>query len=126
MKYTKFGNTDINVSSLSFGCWELGGTQWELTSDEINLKVLQTAFDQGITSFDTAEGYGHGHSEEIVGQALKNCRNNVFWQVKSVPSICERLMFVGLWNHLCKDCKRTILISIIFTGPTATFLLKKP
>lgn len=85
MKYVRFGQTDMMVSIVSFGCWELGGTQWELTSDETNLKVLRRAFAAGITSFDTAEGYGAGHSEEIVGQALHNVRHEIFLASKVSP-----------------------------------------
>lgn len=85
MKYRKLGNTDINVSNITFGCWELGGQQWEFTSDETNIKVLQYAFESGITSFDTAEGYGDGHSEEITGKALKGKRQQCFIATKVSP-----------------------------------------
>jgi myo-inositol catabolism protein IolS len=74
MKYRKLGSTDIQVSDITFGCWELGGGQWDKQSDDTNIQAIQKAFDLGIHTFDTAEGYGQGHSEEIVGQALKGKR----------------------------------------------------
>ncbi|TBL79970.1 aldo/keto reductase [Paenibacillus thalictri] len=76
MNYRDLGKSGIQVSALTFGCWELGGGPWEFTSDENNKQVLRAAFDMGITTFDTAEGYGNGHSEEIVGAALEGIRKD--------------------------------------------------
>ncbi|SFL12295.1 Predicted oxidoreductase [Paenibacillus sp. 1_12] len=85
MKYRKLGNTDIQVSEVTFGCWELGGGQWDKQSDEINISAIQKAFDLGIHTFDTAEGYGQGHSEEIVGQALEGKRKDCIIATKVSP-----------------------------------------
>ena len=67
MNYAKLGQTAIEVSRITFGCWELGGGVWEKAADEQNIKAIQVAFENGITSFDTAEAYGDGHSEKITG-----------------------------------------------------------
>jgi len=75
MKHKRLGKTELNVSSITFGCWELGGGPWEFTSDDNNIKAIQAAYEMGITTFDTAEGYGSGHSEEIVGAALEGIRS---------------------------------------------------
>jgi len=53
---------------------ELGGGQWDVMEDEYNIGLLDLALENGISTFDTAEGYGKGHSEEIVGQALAGRR----------------------------------------------------
>lgn len=74
MKYRTLGRTGIRLSEISFGCWELGGGQWEKESDEINLRAIRQSLELGIDTFDTAEGYGQGHSEDIVGQALEGRR----------------------------------------------------
>ncbi len=63
------------VSRLTLGCWEMGGGPWEKQSDENNITVIQNALDLGITSFDTAEGYGQGHSEAVLGEALVGRRS---------------------------------------------------
>lgn len=85
MKYEKLGKTDFKVSAITFGCWELGGGPWEFTSDETNVRALQLAFENGITTFDTAEGYGDGHSEEIVGKALAGRRKDCIIATKVSP-----------------------------------------
>lgn len=76
MEHLKLGKTDIEVSRITFGCWQLGGGMWEKAEDEVNIKAIQTAFENGVTTFDTAEGYGDGHSEEVVGKALKGKRQD--------------------------------------------------
>jgi aryl-alcohol dehydrogenase-like predicted oxidoreductase len=82
MKFKKLGNTGFDISTITFGCWELGGGPWEFTSDQNNIDLLQQAFELGITTFDTAEGYGNGHSEEIVGAALEGIRSKCIISTK--------------------------------------------
>ncbi len=71
MKKRKLGRTGLQVSELGFGCWAIGGTSYGATDDRESLKALAYAFDQGINFFDTADTYGHGHSEELVGETFK-------------------------------------------------------
>lgn len=75
MKYTKLGNTDIEISKLCIGCMSFGkaGTMHDWTLDEAGSeKVIHHALDLGINFFDTANGYSAGTSEEYLGKALKN------------------------------------------------------
>ena len=82
MKYARLGRTEFDVSIVTFGCMELGGGPWEVNSDEDNIKVLQKAFEKGITTFDTAEMYGNGHSEEVLGKALEGKRKECIFATK--------------------------------------------
>jgi len=82
MDYINLGKTDSKVSKIGFGCWEMGGSQWELVSDEVNIKAVHKALDAGITNFDTAEAYGNGHSEEVLGKALEGKRKDIFLATK--------------------------------------------
>lgn len=87
MQYTIMGKTDIEISTITFGCWELGNDgRWSFTSDENNIAVLRRAFDRGVTTFDSAEGYGDGHSERIVARALSGIRNHCVLATKVSPS----------------------------------------
>jgi aryl-alcohol dehydrogenase-like predicted oxidoreductase len=70
MKYRAFGRTGWNVSEIGFGAWQLGG-DWGKVDDTASIGTLLYAFDKGINFVDTAELYGNGHSETVVGQALK-------------------------------------------------------
>lgn len=74
MKYTKLGNTDIEVSKLCVGCMSFGkaGTMHDWTLDETESEaMIKHALDLGINFFDTANGYSAGTSEEYLGRALK-------------------------------------------------------
>jgi aryl-alcohol dehydrogenase-like predicted oxidoreductase len=70
VKYRQFGATGWLVSEISFGGWQLGG-QWGKVDDEASVRSLLHAFERGVNLVDTAELYGAGHSEEVVGAALK-------------------------------------------------------
>ncbi len=76
MEYRQFGNTDLQVSAIGFGCWEIGGTYGRIDETQFGL-AIQQAVDNGINCFDTAEAYGMGISERALGQALGGSRRNV-------------------------------------------------
>ena len=66
-----FGSTGVEVSEIGLGTWQLGGTEWGDVSDEQALNTLAAAADAGITFFDTADIYGMGRSETLIGRFLK-------------------------------------------------------
>jgi myo-inositol catabolism protein IolS len=81
MEYRRFGKTDLKVSAIGFGCWEIGGTYGHIDASEFERAVAR-AIDSGITCFDTAEAYGMGVSEEALARALGPRRNNVVLATK--------------------------------------------
>ena len=76
MEFRRFGRTDLKVSALGFGCWEIGGTYGRIDEGEFRRSVAR-AIDSGVTCFDTAEAYGMGVSEEALARALGDRRNDV-------------------------------------------------
>jgi aryl-alcohol dehydrogenase-like predicted oxidoreductase len=70
LKYNQLGNTDLNISELSFGTWAIGGA-WGKLDDREALKALDKAMDAGVNFFDTADVYGDGHSEELLAKSTK-------------------------------------------------------
>jgi aryl-alcohol dehydrogenase-like predicted oxidoreductase len=70
MKYRQLGNTDLRVSTITFGAWAIGGWMWGGTERKDALEAILASYDYGVTSIDTAPIYGQGLSEEIVGKAL--------------------------------------------------------
>jgi aryl-alcohol dehydrogenase-like predicted oxidoreductase len=78
MQYRKFGNTDLQVSEIGFGAWAIGGGAmigstsigWGDSDDKTSLKAIHASLDAGINFFDTADIYGLGHSEELLGKAI--------------------------------------------------------
>ncbi|HEV8284589.1 MAG TPA: aldo/keto reductase [Chitinophagaceae bacterium] len=80
MQYRKFGNTDLLVSEIGFGAWAIGGGAmigstsigWGDVDDAISKQAIHAAVDAGINFFDTADIYGLGHSEKILGETIGN------------------------------------------------------
>lgn len=72
MEYRKLGSTDLEVSAITFGAWAAGGWMWGGIDTNEAIKAIRSAYDQGVTSIDTAPVYGQGASEEIVGEAIKD------------------------------------------------------
>jgi aryl-alcohol dehydrogenase-like predicted oxidoreductase len=85
MKYRKFGKTDLKVSEIGFGAWAIGGNAmigetaigWGQADDDTSLKAIRAAIDAGINFFDTADIYGLGHSEDLLGQELQGNKDVV-------------------------------------------------
>ncbi|MBW4460018.1 MAG: aldo/keto reductase [Nodosilinea sp. WJT8-NPBG4] len=82
METRKLGNTDIEITSLIFGTWQAGKSGWVGIEDQDVINAMQAALDAGITTFDTAEVYGNGCSEELVGKALADRRDQVVLATK--------------------------------------------
>ncbi len=76
MEYRSFGQTDMTVSVLGFGCWEMGGTYGDISESEA-IAAVHRAIDLGINCFDTAPAYGRGASERMLAKALGPRRNDV-------------------------------------------------
>ena len=70
MKYRQLGRTGLKVSEIGFGAWGISAAQWIGAEDELSLKALKAARDQGINFFDTALAYGDGHSEQLLARAF--------------------------------------------------------
>jgi aryl-alcohol dehydrogenase-like predicted oxidoreductase len=70
MQYRTFGRTGWQVSEIAFGGWQLGG-QWGTVDDRESVRTLLHAYERGVNFVDTAEFYGFGHSEEVIGESLR-------------------------------------------------------
>ncbi|MBE5320553.1 aldo/keto reductase [Pedobacter sp. MR2016-19] len=71
MEYRKIGNSDLELSVITFGAWAAGGWMWGSTDRNDAINAIKAGYDLGVTSIDTAPIYGQGDSEEIVGDAIK-------------------------------------------------------
>src|SRR5438552_10364140 len=76
MEYRQFGRTDLKVSAIGFGCWEISGTYGPIDGAEFD-RAVGRALDAGIDCFDTAEAYGMGISEQALARALGARRRDV-------------------------------------------------
>jgi len=77
MNHRELGSSGVEVSEVGFGAWVVGTDWWGDRTREQAVEMVQHALDSGITLFDTGDVYGHGDSEELVGEALGEHREEV-------------------------------------------------
>ena len=93
MEKIVLGRTGLKVSRICFGGWQAAG--WSSTSEDEFVRTLQHAIEKGINFIDTAEEYGKGRSEELIGQAIKGKRDKVvlatkFFYKNSAPAAIKQ------------------------------------
>lgn len=81
MQYRRLGKTGWQISTISMGCWGIGG-QWGPVEEAEAIRTIHAALDLGVNLFDTADAYGSGVSEELVGKALRGRRDGVYIATK--------------------------------------------
>jgi len=82
MEYRQLGRTGIRVSAVSFGAWAIGGS-WGKVYDSVSLAALNRAVDLGVNFIDTADVYGDGRSERLIGRLLKDRKEEIFVATKA-------------------------------------------
>ena len=90
MEQRRLGKTGRNVSAIGFGAWAIGGS-WGAVDDDVSLRALHAAADAGVTLIDTADVYGDGHSERLIGRFLRERAGEAFFVAtkmgRSVPQV---------------------------------------
>jgi aryl-alcohol dehydrogenase-like predicted oxidoreductase len=77
VEYAQLGQSDLKISRVVLGAWAIGGWKWGGADDEESVAAIRRALDLGVSTVDTAPVYGFGHSERIVGEAIKGRREEV-------------------------------------------------
>lgn len=75
LKMRALGKSGIQVTEIGMGLWAAGGDAWGATDDRAVLDAIEVALETGVNFFDTADVYGSGHSEELLGQAMRGRRD---------------------------------------------------
>lgn len=76
MEFRTLGNSSVQVSAVTFGAWAIGGWMWGGSDRADAIQAIRASYDEGVTSIDTAPIYGQGHSEILVGEAIKGIPRN--------------------------------------------------
>lgn len=82
MNTRTFANTGRKVSEIGLGCWQLGGSDWGDIDEQACFAILSAAVDAGVDFFDTADVYGGGRSESLIGKFLKQTGHEIFVATK--------------------------------------------
>ncbi len=110
MQFRKFGNTDLQVSEIGFGAWAIGGGAmignvsigWGDVDDKVSKQAIHAALDAGINFFDTADIYGLGHSEKILGETIGKSKEMI---------IASKVGNVSKNNEFTVDYSKDYIIS---------------
>ncbi len=112
MRHRPLGRSGLAVSELGYGAWGIGQSHWVGAQDDTSLAALCEAIAQGVNFIDTALAYGDGHSEELVGEAVRGAGETVHvatkippqnggWPAKPGDPLAE--MFSGAWITECTE-----------------------
>lgn len=82
MEKRELGNTGIFVHPIGVGLWAIGGTTWGISNDKTSLSAIDRALDLGVDLYDTADVYGQGHSETLLGKAMRGRRDKFILATK--------------------------------------------
>lgn len=101
MKNRNLGTTEIQISPIIMGTWQAGKRMWVGIEDAETIKAIRSGFEAGITTIDTAEVYGTGHSEQIVAQALGDVRDKAIYATKVFPNHLK-------YDQVIEACDRSL------------------
>ncbi|HWR33433.1 MAG TPA: aldo/keto reductase [Chitinophagaceae bacterium] len=116
MQYRKFGNTDLQVSEIGFGAWAIGGDAmigntpigWGKTDDTVSVKAIHAALDAGIIFFDTADIYGLGHSEDLLGKTIGKRKDVIIASKGGNVSRNDQFTVDYSKEHILKACEDSL------------------
>ncbi|MFD9003536.1 aldo/keto reductase [Streptomyces sp. NPDC059582] len=119
------GRSGIRVSALGFGCWAIGGEWqtpdgqplgWGKVDDDESVRAIRRALDLGVTFFDTADAYGTGHSERVLGRALGKRRDDVVVATKWGNLFDERTRTADGQDASPEHARRALTASLARLG----------
>src|SRR5688572_5431003 len=116
MLYRQFGNTDLKVSEIGFGAWAIGGAAmigstvigWGDADDEVSEQAINAALELGINFFDTADIYGFGHSESLLGKLLQGNKDVIIATKVGNVARDERFTVDYSKEHIIKACEASL------------------
>lgn len=106
------GNSDMNLTSIGFGAWAIGGGNWQYAwgaqDDNESIQAILRALDAGVNWIDTAAVYGLGHSEEVVGRALKQASRKPYVFTKCAMTWGEDRKIVQSMKKIRQECEASL------------------
>jgi aryl-alcohol dehydrogenase-like predicted oxidoreductase len=108
----RLGNSDMNLTSIGFGAWAIGGGDWQFAwgsqDDNDSIEAIHRALDGGVNWIDTAAVYGLGHSEEVVGRALKQTSEKPYVFTKSSMTWGDDRKIVQTMKKIRQECEASL------------------
>lgn len=121
MEKRKLGTSDIEITPILMGTWQAGKSMWVGIEDTETIKAIRSAFAAGITTIDTAEVYGNGHSEQIVAQALSDVRDRVVYATKVFANHLKYDQVIEACDRSLKNLKTDYIDLYQIHWPSGSF-----
>lgn len=121
METRRLGNSDVNITPILVGTWQAGKSMWVGIEDAETIKAIRAAFEAGITTVDTAEVYGNGHSEQIVAEALSDVRDQVIYASKVFANHLKHDQVIEACEGSLKNLKTDYLDLYQIHWPSGAF-----
>ena len=121
MEKRLLGTSDLKISPIIMGTWQAGKKMWVGIEDSETTKAIRAAFEAGITTIDTAEVYGDGHSEQIVAQAVSDVRDQVVYATKVFANHLKYDQVLEACDRSLKNLKTDYIDLYQIHWPTGAF-----
>jgi len=124
MQLRSLGKSDLKISPILMGTWQAGKEMWVGIDDAQTTSAIRAAFEAGITTFDTAEAYGKGHSERVLGAAVSDFRDRVILATKVFPNHLTAEQVVEACHRSLKNLKAEVIDLYQIHWPAGSFSTK--
>ena len=121
MEKRRLGTSDVQITPILMGTWQAGKKMWVGIEDADSIKAIKAAYEAGITTFDTAEVYGEGHSEQIVAEALSDVRDRVEYATKVFANHLKYDLVIEACDRSLKNLKTDYIDLYQIHWPSGSF-----
>ncbi|MBH8561583.1 aldo/keto reductase [Nostoc sp. CENA67] len=121
MEKRTLGTSDVQITPILMGTWQAGKRMWVGIEDADSIKAIRAAFEAGITTIDTAEVYGEGHSERIVAEALSDVRERVEYATKVFANHLKYDQVIAACDRSLKNLKTDYIDLYQIHWPSGAF-----
>ena len=121
MQLRSLGKSNLKISPILMGTWQAGKEMWVGIDDDQTTSAIRAAFEAGITTFDTAETYGKGHSERVLGAAVSDFRDRVILATKVFPNHLKSEQVIEACHRSLKNLKTDVIDLYQIHWPAGSF-----
>ncbi|MEC4819784.1 MAG: aldo/keto reductase, partial [Scytonema sp. PMC 1069.18] len=121
MQKRRLGTSDVQITPVLMGTWQAGKKMWVGIEDKDSIQAIRSAFEAGITTMDTAEVYGEGHSERIIAEALSDVRDRVEYASKVFANHLKYDQVIEACDRSLKNLKTDYIDLYQIHWPSGSF-----
>ena len=121
MQLRRLGKSGLKISPILMGTWQAGKEMWVGIDDDETKNAIRAAFEAGITAFDTAEAYGKGHSERVLGAAVSDFRDRVILATKVFPNHLKAEKVIEACHRSLKNLATDVIDLYQIHWPAGSF-----